>query len=110
MLSRSYRLRKKEIERVRKKGQIRRDRYFNIKFSANRASHFRIAIVIPKRIIAKAVARNRIKRKIAESLTQKDLGHFDIIMTLKTNTSEKDIVNEMARFKINSLVSKNSFA
>lgn len=101
MLKRSFRLRKYEVERLRRKGESLRSPNFNIKILTNQTNHFRAAIVIPKRIIAKAVERNRLKRKIAEAIAPLNFGNLDIILTLKNKVSEKEIINEMARLKIN---------
>lgn len=110
MLARSFRLRKYEVERVRKKGELRHGSYFNIRILKNQADHFRAAIVIPKRIIAKAVDRNRLKRKIAECLAKNNLSNFDIMIILKINAKEQELINEMARFKIDSHLPKNPIA
>lgn len=91
MLSRNYRLRKKEVERLFKKGQFKKGANFTIKYLKNRAGHFRVAIVIPKKVIAKATDRNRLKRKIAETLNEQQLGAIDICLTLKNQIGEDNL-------------------
>lgn len=101
MLKRSYRLRKTEVSRVHKKGRRFNGPNFRLIYCPNRAGHFRAAIVISKKVLPRATDRNRMKRKISESLAKQELGNYDIILTVKTAINEKNIANEISGFKIN---------
>lgn len=91
MLSRSFRLKKREIDRVRKKGKSQSGEYFYAKFLQNRAKNYRLAIVIRKKIIAKATARNRIKRKIMQIFQEKNMPSYDIVISLKNKITEEKL-------------------
>ncbi len=95
MLPKSYRLKKKEVERVYKKGKVVPAGLILGRFINNRAGHARFAIVIPKKISKKAADRNRLKRIIYENLSKngsvwKDM-QFDIVFSLKSQISEEKI-------------------
>ena len=57
-------------------------------YTSNRKSHPRLGLAISKKIIRKAVDRNRVKRMIRESfrLNQQQLGCFDIVVLAKRDT------------------------
>jgi len=70
MLSRLYRLRKKDIERLYKKGSVTRLNSILVRVGPNKTSHARFAVDIPKKTLAKATARNRARRLIQEFLKE----------------------------------------
>lgn len=94
MLSSSYRLRKKEVERVYKKGNFFRQDFLNVRFLENHTNHYRFAIVIPKTVAKLATARNRLKRKtsvLVETILPKFQNHLDCMLIFKKAPEEKDI-------------------
>jgi ribonuclease P protein component len=64
MLARSFRLQKKDFDRIYKKGQTARQDLFLLRYLPNRAGHSRFSVVIAKKVVAHAVDRNQIKRKV----------------------------------------------
>jgi len=72
MLARKFRLQKKEVERVYKKGRVLRFDNFLIRILDNRTTHARFAVIIPKKTLAKAVDRNRARREIYDILASLD--------------------------------------
>ncbi len=70
MLKKSYRLTKQEIERLYKKGRAFPQDFVLVRFAANRANHCRFAVVIPKKVMAKATDRNRARREVYDFLAK----------------------------------------
>lgn len=64
MLARIFRLQKKDVEKVYRKGRAIRFNNFLIRTSVNRANHARFAVIIPKKTLAKAVDRNKARREV----------------------------------------------
>ena len=64
MLKRSFRLGKNEMDRIYKKGRSFARDFFVVRFTPNRAGHCRFAVVISKKVLAKAVDRNSTKRQV----------------------------------------------
>lgn len=95
MLSRSYRLRKKEVDRLFRKGFTQRNAFFSLKSLVNRTNHFRLAVVIPKAQVKKATARNRLKRKIIEQILKLKLANLDIAIVLKNKIKEEQLEKEL---------------
>ncbi|MEI6039941.1 MAG: ribonuclease P protein component [Candidatus Berkelbacteria bacterium] len=96
MLTRSFRLQKKDMERIYKKGRNFRQDLFLIRFLPNRAGHSRFSVVISKKVLALATARNQFKRKayqiISESETLWKDKAFDFALILKK--AEKENLEE----------------
>ncbi|MDD4358411.1 MAG: ribonuclease P protein component [Candidatus Pacebacteria bacterium] len=92
MLKKENRLtKKKDFDRVYKKGRgIRSDSLF-LKILENDKEKTRIGIVISKKVSKKAVERNKIKRRIREIVRKMDFCKgFDIIVVAYPNAKEKD--------------------
>ena len=68
MLARPFRLKKRDIDRVYKKGQRRNYNFLLARFVFNSAKTSRFAVVIPKAVVKKSVDRSRLKRKTHEAL------------------------------------------
>ena len=68
MLARPFRLQKKDIDRLYKKGKVSRQETFLVRYMPNRAGHNRYSVVISKKVLAKATQRNRAKRLMYEYL------------------------------------------
>ncbi len=60
----------------------------------NGLQHARLGLIIPKRIIAHAVSRNRVKRLLREGfrLRQHDLQGLDIVARMKAEMTETDLL------------------
>ena len=93
MLPKSYRLRKKEVERTYKKVKIINFSNLIVRYFPNRAQHARFALVIPKKVIAKATARNRQKRLIFDYLEKNPAlwqnKNFDIMLSFKRELGDR---------------------
>lgn len=70
MLKKSYRLAKSDVERTYKKGRAFTQDFILVRFLPNRANHCRFAVVIPKKVLAKAVDRNCAKRMVYNYLSK----------------------------------------
>lgn len=66
-LRRSQRLDRTSVQRVLDTGDSVRSRLFRIQFSANGTAAARIALIVSKRNVPRAVDRSRIRRLIRES-------------------------------------------
>jgi len=94
MLASTYRLRKKEVERIYKKGHFLSQNFLNLRFLENRTNHFRFAIVIPKTVAKLATSRNRLKRKtsvVLENLLPHLSGHLDCMIIFKKAPDEIEL-------------------
>lgn len=90
MLAKRFRLRKKEMDRLYKKGSVLQEGFVLARFLTNRANHNRFAVVVPKAVIAKAIGRNRLRRKIYEILADfKDNSAYDIGIFIKSPDEAK---------------------
>ena len=100
MLARSFRLCKKDLTSLYQKGKKLREGYLLLRVLENRKVSPRFAIIIPKKVAAKAVDRARLKRKTAIILDEykTKLGHFDIAIAYqKFPASEEDIKNILSK-------------
>lgn len=60
---------------------------FTLLYRQNQLGHSRLGLIVPKKIIAKAHERNRIKRLARETFRlQKDLPAFDVIVLVRKST------------------------
>ena len=87
MLKRSFRLAKKDIDRIYKKGQKAAQELFVVRFVSNRSGHARFSVIISKKVLAQATDRNQAKRKIYNLISAQETiwnnKFFDIALTLK---------------------------
>lgn len=94
MLARSFRLKKREIDRVYKKGQKIPKGFLLVRYVLNSAKHSRFAVIIPKKVAAKSVSRSRLKRLAHETLYKemKSLkSNYDVIISFQKFPDEKEI-------------------
>lgn len=69
MLSLKHRLKKdRDFEKVFKKGRAHKNPFFSIKFHPNRVGSVRVGIVVGRKVSPKSTERNKLKRRIRESL------------------------------------------
>lgn len=62
MLSKKYRLNRRQINRIYKKGQSRNFGQIGVKFLATNQPFSRFALVVPQAVLKKASHRNRLRR------------------------------------------------
>jgi len=96
MLARCFRLKKREIARVYKKGQRLNRDFLLVRFVPNTAKVSRFAVVIPKVVVKGSVGRSRYKRKTHEALQEfRSLlkQNYDIILSFRKAPDEKIIAS-----------------
>jgi ribonuclease P protein component len=90
MLPREKRLTsERDFKRVYQKGSFFSVSFFNLNYSPNRTPLSRIGIVVSKKVAAKAVDRNKIKRQFREATRLSyDIinGGYDIIISVKKDS------------------------
>ena len=96
MLARSFRLQKKDIDRIYKKGKVLRQDSFLVRILLNPTGHCRFSVVISKKVLPKAHDRNRAKRLVYEFL-QKNQNlyqnlHLDIALFPKNFHEENTLL------------------
>ena len=71
-----------EFSAAMKRGRRTRDEYFSVFAIPSQLPHGRLGLAISKKVSARAVDRNRIKRQIRESFRecQEDLAGLDIVV------------------------------
>lgn len=70
MLKKAYRLRKKlDFKRTYQRGKVAKNRFFVLYYTPNRSGTKQIGFSVSKKI-GKAVARNRVKRRLREACRQ----------------------------------------
>jgi len=85
----------KEFELVLKNKGLT-DKWLALHFKENTIGIERIGIIVSKRIVARAVERNRIKRLIRESFRQNyatDVCALDVVVRLRKKLSNQDIAD-----------------
>jgi len=82
---------RKEFKRVFECATKSVDQCFTVLFADNQQDHARLGMAITKKIVKRAVDRNRIKRMVRESfrLNQHRLGMVDIVVMARRNVLEK---------------------
>jgi ribonuclease P protein component len=68
VLPKIHQLKKKEVERVFKRGQGFKEDFLFLKFIKNDLKISRFSVIVPSKVSKKATLRNKIKRRIAEIL------------------------------------------
>lgn len=82
----------KEFRQIYAKGRFHKGPFFNLKLIPNKLDFSRFGVVISKKTLAKATARNQVKRQVRESL--KDLKPkfkpgFDVVIIITTSPGER---------------------
>jgi ribonuclease P protein component len=70
MLAKKYRLNRKQINLIYKKGSGKREGVMGIKFLSNNESFSRYSVIIPKAVVKKVTERNRLRRIIFDELSR----------------------------------------
>jgi len=94
-LTKSLRLRSgHELREISRTGRRIRDSLFSVHTRANNLGHPRLGLTVSRRVSAKAVIRNRIKRCIRESFrrTQSTLNGLDLVVIAQPNAGAADPV------------------
>ncbi|MDR3395831.1 MAG: ribonuclease P protein component [Parasulfuritortus sp.] len=81
--------------------RVLREAHLDIFFRQNGLDHSRLGLVVSKRVLARAVDRNRTKRVIREAfrLSQHELGGLDVVVRVKVAGLSADYRAEWALFK-----------
>ena len=82
---------KKDFQRVFDHATKSGDPCFTVLFTGNQQDHSRLGLAITKKMVKRAVDRNRIKRIVRESfrLNQHRLGAVDIVVLARNSTKER---------------------
>lgn len=94
MLARCFRLKKRDIARIYKKGQRLNKDFLLTRYISNTAKSSRFAVVIPKSVVKGSVGRSRLKRKTHEALQEFRVllkQNYDIILSFRKIPDEKII-------------------
>ena len=68
MISKKYKVQRSEIPYILKKGQLSNSDLFIIRYKKNEEDFPRFRVIISKKLEAKAVKRNKLRRQIYESI------------------------------------------
>ncbi len=81
--------------------RVLRETHLDIFFRQNGLGLSRLGLVVPKRVLVRAVDRNRAKRAIREAfrLSQHELGGLDVVVRVKTAGLSAEYRAEWALFK-----------
>ena len=96
MLAKKFRLNRKQINLIYKRGRGKRLGEMGIKFLVNNESFSRYSVIIPKAVIKKVTERNRLRRII-----------FDELSRLKSNQNA-DIILRVFRVSDEAALRKNT--
>lgn len=94
MLSRAFRLKKRDIARLYKKAKRQNADFLLVRFMPNFAKASRFAVVIPKSVVKGSVGRSRLKRKTHEALSEyRNLlnQNYDVMLSYRKIPDEKVI-------------------
>lgn len=98
MLSRAFRLKKRDIARIYKKAKRLNRDFLLVRFMLNSAKTSRFAVVIPKAVVKGSVGRSRLKRKTHEALQQSRLllkQNYDVMLSYRKIPKEEAIAPEI---------------
>jgi ribonuclease P protein component len=95
MIAKKHRIEREKIAYILKKGKSYKSSLFIVRYKKNNRGIHRFAVIISKKISAKAVIRNRFKRQIYEAIrnklkTTEIKENLDIIIIPKKTTKEYD--------------------
>ena len=85
MIRQEYKLKLRQIPDFFSRAQVKRSRYFACFFQINE-SETQVAVIVPKKSVAKAAARNQLKRQVYRELENlietKKLKNLDLVVSL----------------------------
>ena len=91
MLSKKYRLTRKQVGYVYQKGKRFSLGEIGVKYFPNRLEHARFAINIPAKVYKKAVDRNHLRRIIYDEVGKLPILGYDFIISLYKSVDEENI-------------------
>lgn len=82
--------------------RVQRGTNLDIFFRENELGHARLGLIVPKKLLPRAVDRNRIRRVLREAfrLTQVELGGLDVVIRLKAVGLDADYRTQWRRFLV----------
>lgn len=89
MLAQKYRVPRQLIDYILKKGDFYTSKLFLIRYKNNKENFCRFRVIISKKVDAKAVKRNHLRRQIYEILrlnSSEEKTGLDLILIAKKNT------------------------
>lgn len=96
MLSKKYRLNRRQVQQVLKKGRGQNFGGIGVKSLPNNLSYSRYAVVVPKVVSKKATERNRLRRIVYEDIySKKNAGCDFIIRIYKMPSKENAMLTEI---------------
>lgn len=101
MLPKKYRLNRRQINLIYKKGQSKKFGHIGVKFLTNNLTFPRFAVVVPLSAAKKAVARHRLRRIIFDELQKllenKNIQNKDYIMRVFQTPIDEKILRPIVR-------------
>ncbi|MGA2666708.1 MAG: ribonuclease P protein component [Patescibacteria group bacterium] len=92
MLAKKYRLNRKEINLIYKKGRGKRGGEMGVKYLTNTLANSRYSVIIPKAVVKKVTERNRFRRVIFDEISRlKPVRNLDIIVRVFRISDEKSL-------------------
>lgn len=99
MIAKKYRFRgQNDIRRVYRRGKTVRGPIMSMKYLPNRQlDHYRLAVVVSKKVHKSAVTRNRIRRRIYEAVRRRQdrIQPLDIVITIFHDTAASMPADEL---------------
>jgi len=71
VLNKVYRLKKREVEKLFKKGRTYRGKILILKIKRNKLPFSRWSFIVPLRVSKRAIERNRLRRRLTEVFREK---------------------------------------
>ena len=104
MLAKKFRLGRKQLNLIYKKGTNRGFGELGVKFMVNAVDYSRFAIVIPKKVVASVVKRNRYRRVIydeVQKFTLKSQKNGDFLIRMFKEIEDDKILRKNVSDSIN---------
>jgi len=101
LLSKKFRLNRRQIDFIYQRGRSRNFGLLGVKFLANRLTFARFAVVIPQKVVKEAVKRNRLRRgifdEIGRTLKEIQTRNIDLIIRLYRPPEDEKILRTKIR-------------
>ena len=96
MLSKKYRLSRKQITLIHKKGRRHNADQISLKFLPNTLGFGRFAVNVPTSAYKKATDRNRLRRVVYQEIGKSSLNQpFDFLISIYRRESEENILKKV---------------